>query len=62
MQEHTRRIRVEEYASGYAPSQEINMFERFNQIVLSKKLEPHWGEIAMATQVVIDQLFMEKQQ
>lgn len=57
MQEHTQRISVNEYADGHAPSQEINMIKRFNEIVLSKKLDPHWGDISLATQRVLDQLF-----
>jgi len=57
MQEHTKRISVEEYASGYAPAQEINMFDAFNRMVLSKQLEPSWGEMSLATQRILDQLF-----
>jgi len=58
MQKRTRQVSVNEYASGYSPAQEINMFEIFNQIVMSGKLDPHWGEIALATQKVVDQLFL----
>lgn len=57
MMEHTQRVAVHEYASGFAPAQEINMFNTFNQIVQTKALDPHWGEIALATQRVLDQLF-----
>ena len=60
MQEHSKRISVNEYASGYAPAQEINMIDTFNRIVLSKKLDPHWGEISLKTQQVLDQLFYSK--
>lgn len=57
MMEHTQRVAVREYASGFAPAQEINMFDTFNQIVQTKKLDPHWGQIALTTQRVLDQLF-----
>ena len=56
MQEHTRRKIVNEYASGHSPAQEINMFETFNTMVLDGKLDPFWGDIALATQRVMDQL------
>jgi predicted dehydrogenase len=56
MQEHTRRTIANEYASGHSPAQEINMFETFNKIVLGGKLDPFWGDIALATQRVMDQL------
>ncbi len=57
MQEHTRRTKVNEYDSGHSPAQEINMLEAFNQIVLEGKLDPFWGDIALSTQRVMDQLF-----
>ena len=57
MQEHTKRVAVGEYASGHAPAQEINMFETFNQIVLTRELNPFWGDISLATQRVLDSLF-----
>ena len=60
MQEHTERVRVQEYASSYSPAQEINMIEAFNKIVISGEVEPKWGEIAFATQQVMDQLFYGK--
>jgi predicted dehydrogenase len=56
MQEHTQRIALAEYSSGHSPAQEINMINKFNEIVLSKRLEPHWPAIALATQKVMDQL------
>ena len=59
MQEHTRRVVAHEYATGNPPAQEINMFETFNQIVLERKIDPFWGDIALMTQRVMDQLFAE---
>lgn len=59
MQEHIQRVSVQEYASGHSPSQEINMIDTFNRIVLSKAVDPFWSDIALATQRVMDQLFGE---
>ena len=58
MQERSRRLVVNEYDSGHAPAQEINMFETFNRMVLDRKLDPFWGDIALKTQRVMDQLFL----
>ena len=58
MQARSRRVVANEYDSGHSPAQEINMFETFNRIVLDRKLDPHWGDIALATQRVMDQLFV----
>jgi predicted dehydrogenase len=56
MQEHTKRIAVDEYDSGHATAQEIRMIDAMNAIVLSKKTEPFWGRIALSTQRVMDKL------
>jgi len=57
MHKHALQVSVDEYASGYWPSQEVLMFEAFNQIVVSGKLEPFWGDIALSTQRVMDSVF-----
>lgn len=57
MKNRVEKHRVYEYDSGFAPAQEINMFERFQKIVESKTLEPSWGEICLKTQRVMDALF-----
>jgi hypothetical protein len=58
MQSRSRRVVAYEYDSGHLPAQEINMFETFNRIVLDRKMDPYWGDIALATQRVMDQLFV----
>lgn len=58
MHRHSKRYAVSEYASGHTPAQEINMFETFHKIVQSKQLDPFWGNISLATQRVLDQLFV----
>ncbi len=59
MQQHTKKVIVDEYASGHAPAQEINMFETFNNIVLTRELNPFWGDISLATQRVLDSLLAD---
>lgn len=54
MEEHTRRIAVSEYGNGHESSQEANMFRRFAGLVLAGKTDPHWGQIALKTQQVLD--------
>lgn len=41
--------------SNNAPgSQESAMFETFSRIVLSRRLDPHWPQISLLTQRVLD--------
>ena len=54
MESHPRRLAVHEYSSGAPDSQETNMMRTFARIVTSGPLEPHWGEIALKTQQVLD--------
>jgi predicted dehydrogenase len=51
---HPRRYAVREYSDGKPDAQETNMIRNFSEIVLSGKLQPTWGEIALKTQVVLD--------
>ncbi len=54
MEAHTTRHAVREYSEGAPAAQEVNMLRTFSGIVLSGKLEPTWGEIALQTQLVMD--------
>ncbi len=54
MRRHASRRAVVEYASGEANSQEVRMIQCMNRIVLSGVLEPHWPEIALKTQRLMD--------
>jgi predicted dehydrogenase len=54
MESHTQRFAVREYSDGAPDAQESKMIRKFSEIVLSKKLEPVWGEIALKTQLVLD--------
>ena len=54
MEDHTRRHAVPEYSNSFAVAQETNMIRNFADLVLSGRIEPHWGEIALKTQQVLD--------
>jgi len=54
MVEHTRRVSVREYSNNKPDAQETNLFRNFSTLVLSGRLDPHWPEIALKTQQVMD--------
>jgi len=54
MEGHSTRHVVHEYSEGATAAQEVNMIRTFSGIVLSGRLEPTWGEIALQTQLVLD--------
>jgi len=54
MKDHTRRVTVSEYSDSHPTSQETKLFRRFSDIVLSGKVDPHWPDIALKTQIIMD--------
>lgn len=54
MESHPRRFAIREYSDGAPDSQETNMIRTFAGLVLSGKLDPTWGDIALKTQQVLD--------
>lgn len=54
MLDRSRRFASEEYSNSAVHSQETNMIRSFSRIVQSRRLEPAWGDIALATQQVVD--------
>jgi len=54
MQRRTRGIAVPEYASHHPSAQEVELFRAFSTLVATGRREPRWGEIALATQLVVD--------
>lgn len=54
MESHPVRHAVHEYSNGTPVAQETNMIRTFAGMVKSGKLDPHWGEIALKTQLVMD--------
>jgi len=54
MRDRARQHSVFEYSDGESDAQETNMIRNFADLVLSGKLDPKWGEIALKTQRVLD--------
>ena len=54
MEQRTRRIATPEYSNSAPGAQEANMFSTFARLALSGKLDPQWGQMALATQQVVD--------
>ncbi len=54
MEEHTQRFAVREYSNNAPSAQESNLFRNFSSLVLSGRVDPHWPEIALKTQQVMD--------
>lgn len=54
MERHRTRVNVREYADSHPSSQEAKLFRNFGNLVLSGKPDPHWPEISLKTQQVLD--------
>jgi predicted dehydrogenase len=54
MQRRTRPVVVPEYSNSHPTAQEANMFRTFSTLVATRRRDPHWGDIALRTQVVMD--------
>jgi predicted dehydrogenase len=54
MQRRTRTVAVPEYSNSHGTAQEARMFRTFSTLVTTGRLERRWGEIALATQRVMD--------
>ncbi|MEZ6124149.1 MAG: Gfo/Idh/MocA family oxidoreductase [Planctomycetaceae bacterium] len=54
MEKHLKTVSVPEYSNNAATAQETNLFRNFAELVLSGKVDPHWPDIALKTQIVLD--------
>ena len=54
MQRRSRRVVVPEYSNSHPTAQEANLFRTFSTLATTGRLDRSWGEIALATQVVMD--------
>ena len=54
MENHTRRFGVREYSNNVHGAQEVNLFRCFSDLVNSGRIDPHWPDIALKTQRVLD--------
>jgi len=54
MQRRTRPVVVPEYSNSHPTAQEANLFRTFSTLVTTGRLDRRWGELALATQLVMD--------
>jgi predicted dehydrogenase len=54
MRRRTRSVAVPEYSNSHPSAQEANMFRSFSTLVSAGRPDPHWGEVALRTQLVMD--------
>jgi predicted dehydrogenase len=54
MERRTRTVVVPERSNSHATAQETNLIRAFSTLVLENRRDPHWGEIALKTQQVLD--------
>jgi predicted dehydrogenase len=54
MRRRTRSVVVPEYGNSHPSAQEANMFRAFSTLVSTGRPDPHWGEVALRTQLVMD--------
>ena len=54
MERHPRRVAVHEYADSHRTSQETKLFRKFGDLVLGGDPDPHWPDISLKTQRVLD--------
>jgi predicted dehydrogenase len=61
MEQHDHRFAVREFGSGRPESQESLLLRRFSQLVASGEPDPNWGQVTLATQLVLDALWASSQ-
>lgn len=54
MERHSRRVAVKEFSNSHHTAQETKLFRHFGELVLGGNPDPHWPEIALKTQLVLD--------
>lgn len=54
MEQRGRDVSLLEHSNNHPTAQETNLFRTFSALALSGRLDPHWGEIALKTQQVMD--------
>jgi predicted dehydrogenase len=54
MERHSRKVAVREYSDSHSTSQETKLFRNFGNLVLGGNPDPHWPEISLKTQILLD--------
>ncbi len=57
MENHLHSRAVPEYSNSSESAQETKLFRNFSNLVLAGEVDPHWPEIALKTQQVLDLCF-----
>lgn len=61
MEDRSQTLRVHEHGNNHPSAQETLLFRKFSQLVLDGNLDPSWGQIALATQRLLDAVFASAQ-
>jgi predicted dehydrogenase len=56
-EKYVRTVSVSEFSNNAENAQETKLFRNFSALVLSGKVDPHWPDIALKTQQVLDAVF-----
>jgi len=62
MEQRDRRMSVQEYSDSHPTSQESRLFRTFGELVLEGTTDPHWPEITLKTQQVLDACLLSARQ
>ena len=54
MERHLTRVAVREYSNNHPEAQETKLFRKFSDLALNGVPDPHWPEIALKTQTVMN--------
>ena len=54
MEKYLKTVSVSEFSNNDANAQESNLFRNFSSLVLGGTPDPHWPEISLKTQLVLD--------
>ncbi len=54
MERHSRRHALAEYSDSKPAAQETNLFRNFSELVNKGEVDPHWPEIALKTQRILN--------
>lgn len=54
MEKYQRTVSVPEFSNNAATAQEANLFRNFSELVVNGTVDPHWPDISLKTQLVLD--------
>ena len=57
MEDRSQTHQVYEHSNNHPTAQETRLFRAFSQLVLDGNLDPKWGQVALATQRLLDAVY-----